>query len=55
MFKDGQIINMANLGNVKISIKNGEIFINETAKIIGTVPSSNGIIHVIDNVLLEKK
>ena len=48
MFKDGQIINMANLGNVKISIKNGEIFINETAKIIGTVPSSNGIIHVID-------
>ncbi len=55
MFKDGQIINMANLGNVKISIKNGEIFINETAKIIGTVPASNGIIHVIDNVLLEKK
>lgn len=55
MLKDGQIINMANLGNVKVSIKNGEIFINETAKIIGTVPSSNGIIHVIDNVLLEKK
>lgn len=55
MFKDGQIINMANLGNVKITIKNGEIFINETAKIIGTVPASNGIIHVIDNVLLEKK
>ena len=55
MLRDGQIINMANLGNVKISIKDGEIFINETAKIIGTVPASNGIIHVIDNVLLEKK
>lgn len=55
MLKDGQIINMANLGNVKISIKDGEIYINETAKIIGTVPASNGIIHVIDNVLLEKK
>ncbi|MBK9636365.1 MAG: fasciclin domain-containing protein [Bacteroidetes bacterium] len=55
MFKDGQIINMANLGNVKITIKNGEIFINENAKIIGTVLSSNGIIHVVDNVLLEKK
>lgn len=55
MLRDGQIINMANLGNVKITIKEGEIFLNETAKIVGTVPASNGIIHVIDNVLLEKK
>jgi uncharacterized surface protein with fasciclin (FAS1) repeats len=55
MLTDGKVINMANLGNVKISVKNGEIFINETCKIIGTVPASNGIIHVIDNVLLEKK
>lgn len=55
MLRDGQIINMANLGNVKVSIKNGEIFLNENAKIIGTVPAANGIIHVIDNVLLEKK
>lgn len=55
MLRDGQVINMANMGNVKISIKDGEIFLNETAKIVGTVPASNGIIHVIDNVLLEKK
>ena len=55
MLRDGQVINMANLGNVKVSIKNGEIFLNETAKIVGTVPAANGIIHVIDNVLLEKK
>lgn len=55
MLRDGQVINMANMGNIKISIKNGEIFINETAKIVASVPASNGLIHVIDNVLLEKK
>lgn len=55
MLTDGKVINMANLGNVKLSVKNGEIFLNENCKIIGTVSASNGIIHVIDNVLLEKK
>lgn len=55
MLRDGQVINMANMGNVKITVKEGEIFLNETSKIIGTVTASNGIIHVIDNVLLEKK
>jgi uncharacterized surface protein with fasciclin (FAS1) repeats len=55
MLTDGKIINMANLGNVKLSVKNGEIFLNDNCKIIGTVPAANGIIHVIDNVLLEKK
>lgn len=55
MFRDGQVINMANMGNVKITVKDGEIYINETSKIVGTVTASNGIIHVIDNVLLEKK
>lgn len=55
MLRDGQTINMANMGNVKITVKDGEFFINETAKIVASVPASNGIIHVIDHVLLEKK
>lgn len=55
MFKDGQVINMANSGNVKISVKDGKIMLNDKATIIGTVFASNGVIHVIDQVLLEDK
>lgn len=52
MLKDGQTLNMANGDNVKISIKDGKIVLNGTATVIGTVPAANGIIHVIDTVLL---
>ncbi|MFN8155698.1 MAG: fasciclin domain-containing protein [Bacteroidia bacterium] len=52
MFQDGQTIGMANSGNVKISVKDGVIMVNGTAKVIASIPASNGIIHVIDNVLL---
>jgi len=55
MFKDGQIINMANSGNITISVKDGKTMVNGKATIIGTVNASNGIIHVIDQVLLEEK
>jgi len=55
MLKDGQVINMANLGNITITVKDGEYFVNGNAKILASVPASNGIVHVIDNVLLEKK
>jgi uncharacterized surface protein with fasciclin (FAS1) repeats len=52
MLKDGQTLNMANGDDVKISIKDGKIVLNGTATVVGTVPASNGIIHVIDTVLL---
>ncbi len=52
MLHDGQIINMANGGNIKISVKNGKTMINDKATIIASVPATNGIIHVIDQVLL---
>lgn len=55
MFQDGQTIGMANSGNVTISIKDGATYVNGNSKIVASVPASNGIIHVIDNVLLEKK
>jgi uncharacterized surface protein with fasciclin (FAS1) repeats len=52
MLRDGLGIGMANSGNIKISNKDGKIMVNDSATIVGTVPASNGIIHVIDAVLL---
>jgi uncharacterized surface protein with fasciclin (FAS1) repeats len=53
MLQDGQVINMANGGNVTIGVKDGKITING-ANVVATVPASNGIVHVIDAVLLPK-
>lgn len=50
-FKDGQILGMADGSNAKITAKNGQIMIND-AKIIASVEGSNGIVHIIDGVLL---
>jgi len=50
--KDGQVINMANGDNITLSIKDGKIMVNGTANIVATIQASNGIIHVIDAVLL---
>jgi len=50
--QDGQIIGQVNGGNIKITVKDGKTMINGTATIIASVPASNGIIHVIDAVLL---
>ncbi len=55
MLKDGQVINMANSGNITINVKDGKIMVNGKATVIGTVMASNGIVHVIDQVLLEEK
>lgn len=51
MLQDGQSISMANGGNVKIGVKDGKYTVNG-ANIIASVPASNGIVHVIDGVLL---
>lgn len=50
--QDGQTLGMVNGDNVKISVKNGKVMLNNTATIIASIPASNGIIHVIDQVLL---
>lgn len=49
--KDGQKINQVNLEDVVIGIKDGKYTINGN-NIVGTVPASNGVIYVIDGVLL---
>lgn len=52
MLQDGQVIGQVNGGNITISKKDGKIKINGVANIIATVPASNGIVYVIDAVLL---
>ena len=52
MLQDGQVIGQVNGGNITISKKADGIYVNGTAKIIASIPASNGIIHVIDGVLL---
>jgi uncharacterized surface protein with fasciclin (FAS1) repeats len=51
-FQDGQIIGQVAAGNIKITKKDGKIFVNDKAEIIASIPASNGIIHVINEVLL---
>lgn len=48
---DGQVIGQVNGGNITISMKDGKPMVNGTA-IVASIPASNGIIHVIDGVLL---
>jgi uncharacterized surface protein with fasciclin (FAS1) repeats len=52
MLQEGQSIGQVNGGNITISKKADGIYVNGTAKIIASIPASNGIIHVIDGVLL---
>ncbi len=49
---DGQTINQANLKNITINIKDGKMIVNNTANVVATIPASNGIVYVIDAVLL---
>lgn len=49
---DGQVIGQVNGGNITISLKDGKVLINGKAKIIASVPAANGMVHVIDDVLL---
>lgn len=52
MFQDGQVIGQVNGANITITKKADAVYVNGTAKIIASIPASNGIIHVIDGVLL---
>lgn len=49
--RDGQTINQVNLENVTIGVQDGKYTVNG-ANIVGTVPASNGVVYVIDAVLL---
>lgn len=49
---DGQVLGMVNGDNVTVQVKNGKVTLNNSATIVASIPASNGIIHVIDGVLL---
>lgn len=51
-FKDGQTIGMVNGDNVTVSIKDGKVVLNNSATIIASIQASNGMVHVVDGVLL---
>ena len=52
MMTDGQTINQANLKNITVNIKDGKMMVNNSANVVAAIPASNGIIYVIDAVLL---
>jgi uncharacterized surface protein with fasciclin (FAS1) repeats len=49
---EGQVIGQVNGGNITVSIKDGKVVLNGKATIVASVPASNGMVHVIDEVLL---
>jgi uncharacterized surface protein with fasciclin (FAS1) repeats len=53
-FTDGMTIGMVNGGTVTVSVKDGKIVLNNSATIVASIPASNGMVHVIDGVLLPK-
>jgi len=52
IMQDGQVLGQANGDNITLSVKDGKIMLNGKATIVASVPASNGIIHIIDEVLL---
>jgi uncharacterized surface protein with fasciclin (FAS1) repeats len=52
LMEDGQTLNQVNGGNITISKKDGKVMLNNTATVFASIPVSNGIIHVVDGVLL---
>lgn len=50
-FKDGQIVSMANGKKTTMHVTDEGVSIND-AKITASIPASNGMLHVVDTVLL---
>lgn len=50
---DGQEFDMVYGGKVKITKKDGKVYVNNS-EIVASIPTSNGVIHVIGDVLLPK-
>jgi len=52
LMQDGMSLGQVNGDNISITMKDGKYIVNGTATILASVPASNGIVHVIDAVLL---
>jgi uncharacterized surface protein with fasciclin (FAS1) repeats len=55
MLQDGQNIGQANGSSIRITKQGNNILINNSAKIVSSVPAANGIIHIVDAVILPEK
>lgn len=53
--QDGQTFDQVALGKITISKKDGKTFVNGTSEIVASIPTSNGVIHVINEVLSPPK
>jgi uncharacterized surface protein with fasciclin (FAS1) repeats len=51
--QDGQSFEQVNGGKITITKKDGKVFVNGS-EIVASIPTSNGMIHVIGDVLLPK-
>ena len=49
---DGEVIGQVNGDNITITKKDGKTVVNGTATVIAAIPASNGIVYVVDGVLL---
>ncbi len=54
-FNDGQTIGQVNGDNITISKKDGKTIVNGVAEIVASIPTSNGVIHVLNAVLTPAK
>ncbi len=52
LLTDGREFEQVSAHKIKISHRGDKIFVNDVAEIIASIPTSNGMIHVIDAVLL---
>lgn len=52
--KDGDTLSMANGAKATLHVKDGKVTINE-ANVVASICASNGIVHVVDGVLLPPK
>lgn len=52
--KDGQELNTVQGTKLKVSVKNGKVMINGANVVSVNIPASNGVIHVIDKVVMPK-
>jgi uncharacterized surface protein with fasciclin (FAS1) repeats len=52
MMQDGQTLGQASGSNITLSVKDGKVMVNNSATIVASVRATNGVVHVIDGVLL---
>jgi uncharacterized surface protein with fasciclin (FAS1) repeats len=50
--QDGQSLSMVNGDNLTVHVTNGKIALNNGVNVLTTIPASNGIIYVVDGLLL---